>query len=102
MTRAEKILLECGEDISNIDRKLGKLGHYFLLYTHTYEQVNEKGKHSLSIPKDPRFDESEFYGLLIDMISDYAENKGIELKGDIMFKMFIRVLTKLERSGDVK
>ena len=96
MTRAEKIMEVCGEDIFSINKKLHDLGHYFILYTHTYEQVNEPGKHILSIPKDARFDDAEFYGLVIDMIRDYASNKGIELGKDALFAAFIRTLKKLK------
>ena len=96
MTRAEKILMEISGDLSKIDRKLHDLGHYFILYTHTYEQVDEKGKHILSIPKDARFDDAEFYGLIIDMIRDYAANKNIELGKDPLFAAFIRTLKKIK------
>lgn len=102
MTRAEKILLECGADISKIDRKLGDMGYYFILYTHTYEQRSEEGKNILSIPKAPRFDDAEFFGLLVDMIRDYADNRDVELKGNPLFGSFIEVLKELERNGDVK
>lgn len=101
MTRAEKILLECGQDISNIDRKLGEMGHYFILYTHTYEQSNEEGKHILSVPKDPRFDEAEFYGLLLDMIRDYADNKNVKLQDNQLFGAFVDVLKKLNKKGEI-
>lgn len=72
MTRAEKILQECGSDIANIDQKLHKLGYYFILYTHTYEQADEVGKNILSIPAGTKFDEAEFYGLVLDMIRDFV------------------------------
>lgn len=95
MTRGEKIMEACGEDIHNIDKKLHDLGHYFILYTHTYEQVDEPGKHILSIPNDARFDDAEFYGLIIDMIRDYASNKSIKLGENPLFAAFVRTLKKL-------
>lgn len=102
MSKAEKILAEVGQDIAKIDRKLGCMGHYFILYTHTYEQKDEKAKHILCIPKDPRFDEMEFYGLILDMIRDYADNTNIKLQYSDPFRAFIDTLEKLERSGNAK
>lgn len=102
MMRAEKILQECGSDLNNINRKLQKLGHYFIFYTHTYEQINEVGKNVLSIPGGTKFDEAEFYGLALDMIRDFADNKGIEFKNNKLFKAFINTLKELERNGDVE
>lgn len=101
MSKAQKILAEIGHDITKIDNKLGDMGHYFILYTHTYEQKDEKAKHILCIPKDPKFDEAEFYGLVLDMIRDYADNKNIKLQNNKLFKAFIGTLEKLERSGNV-
>ncbi len=102
MSKAQKILAEVGQDIAVIDSKLKDMGHYFILYTHTYEQKDEIAKHILCIPRDPQFDEAEFYGLVLDMIRDYAGNKNIGLKGNKLFKAFISTLGKLERSGDVQ
>lgn len=102
MSKAEKILAEIGQDIETIDNKLKDMDHYFILYTHTYEQKDEVAKHILCIPRDPKFDEAEFYGLVLDMIRDYAGNKNIELKDNKLFKAFISTLEKLERSGDVQ
>lgn len=102
MSKAEKILAEVGQDIAKIDRKLGDMGHYFILYTHTYEQKDEIAKHILCVPNDPKFDEAEFYGLILDMIRDYASSKGIELKGNKLFGAFINTLKELERNGDVE
>ena len=102
MSKAQKILAEVGQDIAGIDHKLGKLGHYFILYTHTYEQKDEIAKHVLCVPNDPKFDEAEFYGLILDMIRDYADNTNIELQYSKPFRAFIDTLEQLERNGDVK
>ncbi len=101
MSKAQKILAEIGQDLAEVDRKLGNLGHYFILYTHTYEQKDEKAKHILCLPKDPRFDEAEFYGLILDMIRDYADNTKIELQYSKLFRAFIDTLEKLERGDNV-
>ncbi len=101
MSKAQKILAEVGQDIAAIDGKLKDMGHYFILYTHTYEQKDEIAKHILCIPRDPQFDEAEFYGLVLDMIRDYASNKGINLKNNKLFRAFINTLTKLERGKNV-
>ena len=101
MSKAQKILAEIGQDLAEVDRKLGNLGHYFILYTHTYEQKDEKAKHILCLPKDPRFDEAEFYGLILDMIRDYADTTKIELQYSKLFRAFIDTLEKLERGDNV-
>ena len=44
MCKAKKILAEIAGDVTNIDRKLGDMGHYFILYTHTFEQKDEEVK----------------------------------------------------------
>lgn len=101
MSKAQKILAEVGQDIARIDDKLKNMGHYFILYTHTYEQKDEIAKHILCVPRSPQFDDAEFYGLILDMIRDYANNKSIELKDNKLFRAFIDTLTKLERNGNV-
>jgi len=94
-SRAAKRIAAIAPEINSIDDKVKALGHYFLFYTHTYEQKSEKAKNLLVFPKDPRFDDAEFYGLIIDLIRDYELGRGIKLADDRYFKCFAEMIAKI-------
>lgn len=100
-SKAQQIFNKISPELSSIDKKVDEMGHYFVFYTHTYEQKNESGKNLLSIPRSPRFDEAEFYGLLLDMTRDYAMNMRIELKDDPLFGAFVNTMKKLYKKGEI-
>ena len=101
MSESAKIIRAIANELNDIDEKLRNMEHYFIFYTHTYEQDNKPNKNVLVIPADKKFDDAEFLGLIVDIIRDYANNKNIELRDSPLFAAFVSVLNNLRDGKDV-
>ena len=99
MTKADELKKECIEDLARLDQKIRKLDRYYVLYTHSYKQGYEKGNNILCVPSEPEFDDFEFFGMVIDMIRDYAYCKNINLGKNSYFKGMVKVLNKLTKGA---
>ena len=86
-------------DLAEIDYKTRAHGYWYIFYTHSGEH-KKKVRNLLCVP-DKReredWDDADFFGAVYDLIRDYADAKGIELKGDLLFGSLISELNKLHK-----
>lgn len=99
MSKAEKMRKKWGYPLSVIQGEAKEMDKYILFYTHSWEQKNEEAQNILVLPNDPRFDEEELGGLCIDMIMDYYEQTGREIKGSPTIIGMSRALEKIYKKG---
>lgn len=99
MSKAEEMRERWLYPLNVIQTEAKEMDRYILFYTHSWEQKNEEGQNILVLPNDPRFDEEELGGLCIDMIMDYYEKTGREIKGSRIILGMSRALKKLYEKG---
>lgn len=78
--------------INALQKAVEKYNRYFIFYTHCFEQGDAKKGNLLITPSDKRFGRIELFGLVIDIIRDYANGNGWKLKGSEELGAVIEVL----------
>lgn len=98
-TQSAALRARLGRELSEIQSLVNReFNKYMVFYTHNWTQGNGAGN-ILVLPSDKRFDESEFIGMVIDMVMDYYENMHGDTKGSLGMKMLGRSFTKLSELG---
>ena len=85
----EAIVKSKAKTFNELDKKLQAIGDWFILYTHPYNaKMNDKNM--LVFPK--QVSDADFYGMVIDLVQDYADFKNRPIQNDPHLKAMIRVL----------
>lgn len=79
-------------ELEATNKALEKFGYYYIFYTHPFENGVDK-KNILALPSSEKFQATDFYGLVLDLIADYeGENN---LKNNKRISTLIGVLEDL-------
>lgn len=89
MKMRESIIRSRKPEFAKLQEELKAIGDWCIFYTHPYHATN-KDKNILVWSND--VSDADFYGMIIDLVRDYAEGRGYSIKGNIGIQCLAKVL----------